>query len=144
MSRRMRMSLAGGAVAAPVVASARKRRRKAGGDAEATDDVTSHDTDEDKRGPKHGVQKVIRLITLALAAASVVKELRTPADQRTWHGTVAGFVPYDFRFPTLSRIRAAVWNPEGRLISARAFGVGWTLNAGRVVHLVRERVSAAT
>ncbi len=91
---------------------------------------------------RHRPQKLVRSITMALAAAAVVKELRTPAAERTWHGVVAGFVPYDLRRPTLARIRERMWNPEsGRLVSPRAFGVGWTLNAGRVVRLVRERAT---
>ena len=37
---------------------------------------------------------------LALLAASVVRELRMPKEQRTWHGVVFGKVPYDLRLPT--------------------------------------------
>lgn len=86
----------------------------------------------------------LRLITFALVVAAVVKELRTPAAERTWHGSVAGFVPYDFRRPTAARLRAAMWDPQGsHLVSPRAFGVGWTVNVGRVVALVREKVAAA-
>ena len=90
----------------------------------------------------HRPQKVIRLITLGLAVAAVVKELRTPAEERTWHGQVAGFVPYDFRFPTVARWRERMWNPDSsRVIVPRVFGVGWSLNVGRVVALVRQRTS---
>ena len=96
------------------------------------------------RRKRRGGRSLIRLVTVALAVASVVKELRMPPAERTWHGVVAGFVPYDFRRPTVARLRAAMWDPEGdHLLSARSFGVGWTVNAGRVVKLVRERVSAA-
>jgi Family of unknown function (DUF5808) len=98
----------------------------------------SHERVEKRRRPR----KVIRFVTMALMAAAVVKELRTPAAERTWHGVVAGFVPYDLRRPTLARIRERMWNPEsGHLISPRAFGVGWTLNVGRLVGLIREKVS---
>ena len=101
--------------------------------------MTSHD--EHKAGLD--LQKVIRLITLALAVAAVVKELRKPAEERTWNGAL-GFVPYDFRVPTLARVKERMWDPEGaHLISPRVFGVGWTLNLGRLVELVRQRVSAA-
>jgi hypothetical protein len=94
-----------------------------------------------KRGPGD-LQKLIRLITLALAVVAVVKELRTPAERREWHGVVVGFVPYDFRFPTIERIKDRFWNPEGgSIINPRVFGVGWTVNVGRVVGLVRQRVS---
>jgi hypothetical protein len=42
---------------------------------------------------------------VALVAAAVVKELRKPPAERTWHGRVAGVVPYDFRRPTVARLR---------------------------------------
>jgi hypothetical protein len=44
--------------------------------------------------------------------AAVVKELRTPSEERSGHGVVAGFVPYDFRVPTVARLRERVWAPE--------------------------------
>ncbi|MBO3084684.1 DUF5808 domain-containing protein [Cellulomonas fengjieae] len=95
-----------------------------------------------ERDPGFDLQRLIRLVTVALAVAAVVKELRTPADEREWHGRV-GFVPYDFRVPTFARLKQRMWDPQGaHVINPRAFGVGWTLNAGRVVQLVRQRVSA--
>ena len=87
------------------------------------------------------VQKLIRLATLAVAVAAVVKELRTAPEEREWHGTL-GFVPYDFRLPTFARFKERVWNPQANVISPRAFGVGWVVNAGRVAELVRRRVTA--
>ena len=101
--------------------------------------MRSHD---DRSTSTFDLQKLVRLITIALAVAAVVKELRTPADEREWNGKVAGFVPYDFRVPTFSRFKQRMWDPEGaHVINPRVFGVGWTLNAGRVVELVRQRVS---
>ncbi len=101
-------------------------------------------TEERRRKRRSGIPDVIRLVMLALTVAAVVKELRTPAAERTWHGVVAGFVPYDFRVPTLARFRERVWNPEGEhLISPHVFGVGWTVNVGKVVALVRHKVSGA-
>jgi hypothetical protein len=96
----------------------------------------------DERATGMDLQKIVRLITLALAAAAVVKELRTPAEEREWNG-VLGFVPYDFRIPTVARIKQRMWDPEGaHLLSPRVFGVGWTLNLGRLVELVRRRITA--
>ncbi|MEZ0449322.1 DUF5808 domain-containing protein [Cellulomonas sp. ICMP 17802] len=93
------------------------------------------------RGPGD-IQKLVRLVTLGLAVFAVVKELRTPPEEREWHGVV-GFVPYDFRVPTFERFKERFWDPEGaHLLSPRVFGVGWTLNVGRIVELVRQRVSA--
>ncbi|MFI2752941.1 DUF5808 domain-containing protein [Cellulomonas sp. P22] len=91
---------------------------------------------------RNGLQSLIRLITLALVAAAVVKELRTPAQDRTWNGVVAGFVPYDFRVPTATRIRERMWAPhDRRVITPEVFGVGWTVNVGRLVALVRHKVT---
>ena len=47
---------------------------------------------QDERATGMDLQKLIRLITLALAVAAVVKELRKPPEERTWNG-VLGFVP---------------------------------------------------
>ena len=87
--------------------------------------------------------KPLKLIAMALTAAAIIKELRLPKDQRTWNGLLAGFVPYDFRKPTMERIREALWNPDGKLIVGRPFGVGWTLNLGAVVAKIKGTPSAA-
>jgi hypothetical protein len=102
-------------------------------------DMTSHD---DRAGSGFDLQKLIRLIGLALAVAAVVKELRMPAEEREWNGRVAGFVPYDFRVPTIARFKERMWDPESaHVIGPRVFGVGWTVNAGRLVELVRQRMT---
>jgi hypothetical protein len=92
---------------------------------------------------RHGFRKLTRLVTFGLVVAAVVKELRTPVGERSWHGVVAGFVPYDFRRPTTARFRERMWDPDGEhVVTPRVFGVGWTVNAGKVVELVKEKVSA--
>jgi len=69
------------------------------------------------------------MAVVGLFVAAVATELSKPEDQRTWHGTIGGVVPYDFRPPTWERIRTAYWNPESdRLFSDRVFGVGWAVN----------------
>ena len=86
-------------------------------------------------------RKVAKFVGFALVAAAVVQELRKPSSERTWHGRLAGLVPYDFRPPTLERFREAWWNPdEPRIFTDRVFGVGWAVNLGRVVRLTQERV----
>jgi hypothetical protein len=72
------------------------------------------------------------IISLGLLLTAIVKELRQPAGERTWHGRIAGFVPYDLRRPTVQRFRETVWNPDGPLIVGQPFGVGWWLNPGRL------------
>jgi hypothetical protein len=85
---------------------------------------------------------VLRLVGLGLLVAAVVKELRMPPDERTWHGVVAGSVPYDLRRPTGARIRERLWAPEDeRWLTPQPFGVGWTVNVGRLVALARKRFS---
>ena len=74
---------------------------------------------------------------LGLAGLALAQELRKPATARTWHGQVLGIIPYDFRLPTLERIRARVWNPhEPRLLTEQIFGVGWSINVYRLAAAV--------
>lgn len=81
---------------------------------------------------------LFKWLSLGLTAAALVKELRTPTERRTWHGQVAGFVPYDFRVPSLKRVEQSYWNPDdSRLLTPTVFGVGWALNLGRLARLAR-------
>jgi hypothetical protein len=90
------------------------------------------------------LRKLIKWTAIALAAVAIVEQLRRPADERTWEGTVAGVVPYDFRPPTIERARSRWWSPEEpRLFVPQVFGVGWTVNVGRLVRLVRDQAGAA-
>ena len=85
------------------------------------------------------LRKLIKWTAFALAAVAVAEQLRRPAEERTWEGTVAGIVPYDFRMPTIERARSRWWNPEEpRLFVPQVFGVGWTINLARLVDLVRD------
>jgi hypothetical protein len=48
--------------------------------------------------------------------------------------TIIG-LPYDFRRPTIARIKSRRWNAEdGRLFTPKAFGVGWTVNSYWIYH----------
>lgn len=101
-----------------------------------------HEDERKQRGPGD-IRKVIRLVTFGLAVAALVKELRMPPEERTWNGVVVRVVPYDFRMPTVERWKARMWDPEAEhLFGPRVFGVGWTLNAGRAVALVRQRFAS--
>ena len=100
-------------------------------------------TTDDRRKRSRDLNRLLKLISFALAVTAVVKELRTPPELRTWNGKVLGFVPYDLRMPTVARVKERMWNPESsHLINPRVFGVGWTLNLGRVVGLVRARLAS--
>jgi hypothetical protein len=86
------------------------------------------------------LDRIAAAIGLALVAAAVAQELSRPAEEREWHGRVAGFVPYDFRPPTLARFRRAFWSPDDPTIfTPRPLGVGWAVNAGRLARLAGER-----
>jgi hypothetical protein len=90
-----------------------------------------------------GLQRIITLISIGLSIAAIVKELRLPQAERTWNGTIAAVVPYDFRMPTLARAKERWWNPVAPVIGPRIFGVGWTVNAGRIWALVQEKRATA-
>ena len=100
-------------------------------------------TPDERRKRSRDFNRLLKLISLALGVAALVKELRTPPELRTWNGKVIGFVPYDLRMPTIARVKERMWNPEStHLINPRVFGVGWTLNLGRVVALVKARIAS--
>ena len=101
---------------------------------------TSAETKRSDR-KRRGGMKPLKVLAAALAIAAIIKELRLPKEQRTWNGMLAGFIPYDFRMPTVERIKSTFWNPDGPVIVGRAFGVGWTINAGAVVGKLRSQSS---
>lgn len=75
---------------------------------------------------------------VALVAVSVARELRTPPEDRTWQGRVAG-VPYDWRAPSVDRLKSSWWAPDDDvLVRPTVFGIGWDVNLGRVARLAQE------
>lgn len=85
-----------------------------------------------------GPGPAVALGGIALVAWAVIEQLRIPAEARTWNGKLAGLIPYDFRPPTLDRLQRSVWAPDDhRLLTPQPFGVGWTVNLGRVTALLR-------
>jgi hypothetical protein len=77
---------------------------------------------------------LLRTAAILAVAGAVYKELRTPPDQRTWHGKLLGVVPYDFRPPSLGKLREAYWNTESDTIfTDRPLGVGWAVNIPAVL-----------
>ncbi|MGH2489930.1 MAG: hypothetical protein ACRDF9_00340 [Candidatus Limnocylindria bacterium] len=86
--------------------------------------------------------KLIRTLAWMAFAAAIYQELRKPPEARTWNGKVAGVVPYDFRVPTLDRLRAAYWDPDSdQIFSENVFGVGWAVNIPVAARKVNEIVS---
>lgn len=85
------------------------------------------------------IRRLGRVIVFGLVVAAVATELSKPEQERTWHGRVLDVVPYDFRPPTLQRIRDAYWNPDSnQLFSDRVFGVGWAVNLYRAKTLLED------
>jgi hypothetical protein len=76
-------------------------------------------------------KKLNRLVNLALAliaGLALVDQLSRPPAERTWHGYILR-VPYDFRPPTLARVKERLWNPnDERVIVPTVIGVGWSVN----------------
>ena len=92
-------------------------------------------------GSRQGVRNLAKFVGLGLLIASVVRELRLPKEQRTWHGVVFGKVPYDLRPPTFRRLKSVFWNPQNaHIVVPTAFGVGWTVNLAAL----RTRLPGAT
>ncbi len=81
---------------------------------------------------------LFRLMGFVLVAAALYKELRKPAEERTWYGKLANFIPYDFRVPTAERLRERLWNPEDpRIFTEHVFGVGWAINFHTILRKLR-------
>lgn len=73
---------------------------------------------------------------------AIYQELKKPAEERTWHGKVAGIVPYDFRVPDLRRVKDAYWNPDSDvLFTEKVIGVGWSVNLPVAMRKLSEIVS---
>ena len=56
-----------------------------------------------------------------------------PSDNEARTGTFLG-VPYDWRRPTVARVKARWWNPsEPRLFTPKVYGWGWDVNLARLL-----------
>ncbi len=72
--------------------------------------------------------RLIQAAVITIAFAAVCQELEKPKEERHWHGKL-GFIPYDFRLPTIERLKETYWNPENnRIFVPQACGIGWTVN----------------
>ncbi len=72
---------------------------------------------------------LIRTAVIGSVLGALYVELRKPPEERTWNGRLLGVVPYDFRVPSLDRLRQAYWNPRSpKLFTDRPLGVGWSVN----------------
>ena len=73
--------------------------------------------------------RVIQAAIITLTVSAICQELEKPKKERGWYGKIAGFVPYDFRIPTVERLKKSYWNPlESRIFTPPVFGIGWAVN----------------
>lgn len=85
------------------------------------------------------LRRVVLLLALAAVAQALTEQLRRPKDERTWTGHVAKVVPYDFRPPTTARLKESLWAPDKSFVTPHSFGVGWSVNLGRIVYEAKKR-----
>ena len=65
-----------------------------------------------------------KTVTMAFAVATVVYAIKT----RQSHGRFLR-VPFEFRPPTVGRLKQRWWNREDpRLFTEHVFGIGWSIN----------------
>ena len=77
---------------------------------------------------KKWLEMMVEAAAITIVLVAVCQELEKPAEERKWTGSV-GPVPYDFRIPTLERIKETYWNQyDTRIFLPMAFGIGWTVN----------------
>lgn len=82
--------------------------------------------------------RTVRTLAWFALIAAIYQELRKPPAERTWHGRVAGLIPYDFRVPTIDRVRRAYWDPESDTIfTDHVIGVGWAVNVPVLIRKLR-------
>ena len=78
-------------------------------------------------------KRFVRAVWVAVAGAAIADALR----HGRRHGEVFGFVPYEFRIPTLERAKQRMWSPRShRILTPTTFGIGWSVNLGRLARLV--------
>ncbi|HJX13452.1 MAG TPA: hypothetical protein VJ377_08000 [Dehalococcoidales bacterium] len=81
--------------------------------------------------------RLIQAAAITVTLAAVFQELEKPREERHWHGKL-GFIPYDFRFPTVERLREAYWNPDSdRIFTPEVWGIGWGINLYALLEKMR-------
>ena len=74
------------------------------------------------------MRKCKPLTILAAFGLAIVASRRLEREGVKLEGELLG-APYDFRPPTLDRLRERCWNPDDpRLLAPHVFGWGWSVN----------------
>ena len=77
---------------------------------------------------------IFSILFLIYVAIAITQQLQRPPEERTWYGKIAG-IPYDFRLPTVERIRNTFWNKDtSQIFLPQAFGIGWAINMYPIIH----------
>ena len=85
---------------------------------------------------------LIRTAVIGAVLGALYTELRKAPEERTWNGKLLGVVPYDFRMPSIERLRQAYWNPRSpKLFTDRPVGVGWSVNIPTAMRRLGVRTS---
>ena len=72
--------------------------------------------------------RLVQATAITVTLAAICQELEKPREERQWHGKV-GFIPYDFRLPTVERLKESYWNPDSnRIFTPEVLGIGWAIN----------------
>jgi hypothetical protein len=80
------------------------------------------------------VNIIFSILFLVYVAIAIAQQLQRPPEDRTWYGKIAG-IPYDFRIPTVERIRTTLWNKDtSQIFLPQAFGIGWSINLYPIIH----------
>ncbi|MEP6680030.1 MAG: hypothetical protein ABJB65_00995 [Chloroflexota bacterium] len=91
---------------------------------------------------------IIRMAVLGALVGAIWRELSKPPAKRTWNGRLLGFVPYDLRLPTLTRLRDSYFNTRSAaLFTSQPVGVGWSVNIAAVLKrlgIMQSRTSRKT
>jgi len=87
-----------------------------------------------KKATNKIISAAIGVGVTGLVSAAIIEQVRRPPNERTWHGTILGF-PYDFRPPTLEKLRNTLWNKDtSQIFLPHAFGLGWSINFYPLIH----------
>ncbi len=77
---------------------------------------------------------ILSVLFLVYVAIAITQQLQRPPEERTWYGKIAG-IPYDFRIPSVERLRATFWNKDtSQIFLPQAFGIGWSINLYPIIH----------
>jgi len=83
------------------------------------------------------IGRLIQAAAITITIAAVCQELEKPEEERHWHGKL-GFIPYDFRLPTIERLRESYWNADtSAIFTPEAWGIGWAINFHALLEKMR-------